>query len=344
MYLKKGKIFIFLIALAIIFSLTGCGFKEEMGVISNDTQQAEKNTKDTGEAAKLIEATNKYLSSGRAPTISAEDVYKNAIVGGDAKYFLVEIRKPEDYAKGHPKGAINIPYAQFYMKDNLAKLPKDKKIVVICYTGHTASQITIFLNQMGYEAYAMKYGMSGWTTDPYILAINPFTKAMDYPNDKSTVEAKSTNSLPIINTGFKNADDIIMAQTEKYLISGRAPTVSAGDINKAINEGDSKYFLLSVRKAEDDAKGHVKGALTIPYAQMAKEDSLKKLPKDKKIVVICYTGHTASQITMFLNQLGYDAYAMKYGMMGWTTDKDVLGIPVIFNPPNYPVVTGANPG
>jgi len=40
--------------------------------------------------------------------------------------------------------------------------------------------------------------------------------------------------------------------------------------------------------------------------------------------------------TTVLNLLGYEAVNMKYGMMGWTADGDILGIPAFdCNPPDY---------
>jgi rhodanese-related sulfurtransferase len=332
------KISLFLLAvlmLSLTVLMTGCGSKEAAGP---------QDVNEPNEAQKIIEATNAYLTSGKAPTISVADVFNNVVVGKDPGYQLVEIRKPEDYAKGHVPGAINIPYADFYKQEALDKLSKDKKIVVICYTGHTASQITMLLNQLGYDAYAMKFGMMGWSTDENVLALKPFTKAPGYAVETKVNEAQPTNSLPQVNTGKQAAIEIILAQTEKHLTSGKAPTISAQDIfNNVVTGKDPGYFLLSVRKAEDYAKGHVPGAVNIPLGQLAKEESLKKLPTDKKIVVICYTGHTASQATMFLNQLGYDAYAMKFGMMGWTTDENVLALKPFTKGAGYQTTAGTNP-
>ena len=45
-----------------------------------------------------------------------------------------------------------------------------------------------------------------------------------------------------------------------------------------------------------------------------KPENLKKLPKDKRIVIICYVGHTASQIMVALRLLGYKASTLKFGM------------------------------
>ena len=69
--------------------------------------------------------------------------------------------------------------------------------------------------------------------------------------------------------------------------------------------------------------GHIPGAINIPWREVAKQENLAKLPKDRQIVVYCYTGHTASQITALLNILGYDTINLKFGMTSWTINKDI---------------------
>jgi rhodanese-related sulfurtransferase len=291
----------------------------------------------------IATTAEKYLSSGRAPTISAEDVQNKIVLGKDPGYFLLSVRKPEDDAKGHVPGAITIPWNQVYKPENLAKLPKDKKIVVICYTGHTASQVTMLLNLLGYEAYAMKFGMSAWTDNKDVLGMAvPVLVPGNYPMDTKVDPGKSENTPPTLKTGKKDLNSIILARAETYLTSGKAPTISAEDVqNKVVVGKDPSYFILSVRSEEHDAKGHVPGAITIPFKQIAKLENLKKLPTGKKIIVVCYTGHTASQTAMLLNLLGYDAYAMKFGLSAWTDDKGVLAVkPYDGKPLNYPVEPG----
>ena len=314
-----------LIVLTLLASVAGCGGQQQS---------------DVSEFSQIAQAADEALAQGYPPTISVQDVYNNIVVGGDDSYFLLSIRSPEHYEKGHVPGAVNIPYREVWKAENLAKIPKDKKIVVICYTGHTASQVTMLLKMLGYEAYAMKFGMMGWTDDPEILGIPSFNcaESLNYPLETGAVEAEGGNEFPTVSTGKESVDDMILAQAEAYLTSGRPPVISAADVyNNVVVGGDDSYFLLSIRKPEHFEKGHVPGAINIPFGDIAKEENLAKLPKDKKIIVICYTGHTASQATMLLNLLGYEAYAMKFGMMGWTSDPDVLGIPVFdCNPPNFP--------
>lgn len=74
-------------------------------------------------------------------------------------YFLLDTRKPEHYSNGHIEGAINIFWLDLFKQENLDTLPEDKTIVICCYVGHTASQIMVMLQMLGYKARVLKFGM-----------------------------------------------------------------------------------------------------------------------------------------------------------------------------------------
>ena len=96
-------------------------------------------------------------------------------------------------------------------------------------------------------------------------------------------------------------------------------------IPEELNKKDlSKYYLLDVRDAESFKKGHIKGAKSIYWTEVLKPENIKKLPKNKKIIIICYVGHTATMIMVALRLLGYEAIALKFGM----GISPVKGVPV----------------
>jgi rhodanese-related sulfurtransferase len=94
------------------------------------------------------------------------------------------------------------------------------------------------------------------------------------------------------------------------------------DLKKDLDKDPNKYFLLDIRKPEDFKTGHIKGAKNIFWKDLI--DNVDKLPKDKKIVLICYVGHTSSQMLVSLKLLGYDVISLKFGM----GISPVEGIPV----------------
>ena len=69
-------------------------------------------------------------------------------------------------------------------------------------------------------------------------------------------------------------------------------------------------------------KMHIKGSKNIFWINILDEKNLKKLPKDKPIFLICYVGHTSSQVLTLLKMLGYNVISIKYGY-GLSPIKDV---------------------
>ena len=97
--------------------------------------------------------------------------------------FVVDVRAPADYAKGHIKGAINVPANTLYQAASLAKLPLGRRIVIVDYNGQTAMGMSYMLSILGYNARGLQYGMMGWSKDDKLIA--PFKRfpadQKDYP-------------------------------------------------------------------------------------------------------------------------------------------------------------------
>jgi rhodanese-related sulfurtransferase len=72
-------------------------------------------------------------------------------------------------------------------------------------------------------------------------------------------------------------------------------------------------FILDIREKEDFEEFHIKGATNIFWLDLLKDENLKKLPKNKKIFIICYVGHTSSQALVILKMLGYNVIGVKFG-------------------------------
>lgn len=81
-----------------------------------------------------------------------------------AKDFLVVDVNPEvkSYNAGHIPGSIHIPYYKMLLPENIKKLPKDKKIVLVCATGQLQNLPVVPLRMLGYEVYSMPFGYASW--------------------------------------------------------------------------------------------------------------------------------------------------------------------------------------
>jgi len=294
----------------------------------------------------VIQRTAEAQLDGWSPTISADALYENLNDGDTSNDpFIVSVRSAEHYALGHVPGAINIPWKGIAKPENLAKLPTDQPIVVYCYTGHTGQIATTVLRLLGYEVQNLKFGMMGWTQNDEVLGITRFgpdTDQRDYPLETEANEATETYDYPVVSTGESDAQEIVRAAADAWLNSeDTTPIVSADSVFENLSDGDTSNdpVVLSVRSADAYAMGHIAGAINIPWSQIASAENLAKLPPDQQIMVYCYTGHTGQVATTVLGVLGYQVSNIKYGMMGWTEDDEVLGT-ARYDPatsPDYPV-------
>jgi len=73
--------------------------------------------------------------------------------------YLLDVRKKKDYLNQHIPGSVNIFWLDLFKEKNLEKLPKDCLIVLICYLGHTASQVLTLLKLLGYQVVVLKFGL-----------------------------------------------------------------------------------------------------------------------------------------------------------------------------------------
>ena len=127
----------------------------------------------------------------QVPDIEAKDLYTLMIDGNPANDpFILDVREPELYAKGHILGAINIPLTEVAKPDNLRKLPPDRLIVTVSNDGMSGSQVMAILNILGYEANNLLFGMTAWTRDEDIA---PGRFEDKYPG---TLDLKDILDLP----------------------------------------------------------------------------------------------------------------------------------------------------
>ena len=62
------------------------------------------------------------------------------------------------------------------------------------------------------------------------------------------------------------------------------------------------------------AKGYVKGAVNVPLANV--QDAMKTFPKDKTIVLYCYSGQTAAMAAVPLKAEGFKLISISTGFPG----------------------------
>ncbi len=228
--------------------------------------------------------------------IQVPDLFVKMDAGEDM--IILDIRREEDYAQGHLKGAWNVPYAK--VAEYLTLIPDDTPIYVNCYSGQTSSQTVALLNIAGKYATNIQ---SGWkngisTADGYEAYID--TEAVEIPQETYEVDEAIVAAIT----------DYYAEATSNNFSSFNFPPESLFELVDAESED---YTILSVRQAADYEAGHIAGAINIPFAK-GMQESFGDIPTDKPVVVYCYSGQTSSQTMAVLRMLGYEAYSLAGGM------------------------------
>lgn len=283
-------------------------------------------------------AAEKYFAGG-TKNISAKDLYANLNDGDKSNDpYIIDIRAAADFANGHIPGAVNMAAKDLFSPEGLAKLPKNKQIVVNCYTGQTASQTVAALRMMGYDAYNLLYGIAGWGSNDKVKYTFAAAQSGNYPVTKEPAQLPEKGEAPA------PLGATVQEAAFKYFPGG-FKNIKAADVFANLNDGDKTNdpLIIDVRKPEDYALGHIAGAPNVSLANLFKAETLAKLPKNKQIVVYCYTGQSASQAVAALRLLGYDAWNLQFGLPSWAI---VEGVSTgVFDPAknsgNYPLVVEA---
>ncbi|WNF35880.1 rhodanese-like domain-containing protein [Bacillaceae bacterium IKA-2] len=273
----------------------------------------------------LQQASEEYLKNVTIESVLPNDVYNKFIFGSEEEFLIVDVRDVEAFAIGNIEGSVNIPYANTADANYLQDLPKDKKLIVVCFSGHTAAQTVALWSMLGYDAVTMEYGMGGWSTADGLGA--PFIKQpFDFEVVNNPVQETGSYELPTLETEtVANFSELILAQSKEYLSSGKSAVIPAPTVMEKVQEEADDVFLLDIRQENHYQNGHVQTALNIPVETLANKENLAKLPLDKQIIIIGYNATDASVANRVLNQLGYNAVAMHSGMRVWTSDTAVTG-------------------
>jgi rhodanese-related sulfurtransferase len=92
-------------------------------------------------------------------------------LSGQPDFVLVDVRSPELYARGHVKGAVNIPHGKI-IDSRLSQYPPDTVFVVYCAGPHCngGHRGAIRFARLGRPVKLMIGGVTGWLDEGFELA------------------------------------------------------------------------------------------------------------------------------------------------------------------------------
>ena len=151
------------------------------------------------------------------------------------------------------------------------------------------------------------------------LIVTPFLTGCD--GDEKETETTTTTTTQTEVDEF----DVVKDAVSDYL-TNMAQHIPASDIHMRILEDDAPY-IVSIRSAENHAKGSIPGAINIDFSE------LTTLPKDEEILLYCDSGQVASFGAVVIGIQGYEVNNLKHGISGWTSDPNIATLQ--FVPENH---------
>ena len=234
---------------------------------------------------------------------------------------MIDIRAAADYNLAHIPGAVRSSLGTLMADLTNGTIPTGKPYVVACYSGQSAGHAKIAMEMMGYDAYTLSFGMSSWsaaTRSPWdnatINAAYADRNLLTSPETTDNNGELGFHAFPALAGGAGTA----VATAVDAMLAGGFKSVSYATVSAnpdlLLHHQLLRRGRLRGHRRQRRAPGHIGGAFQFtPYASMGVDEMLAHIPTDMPVVVYCWTGQHSSQITAYLNMLGYEAYSLSYG-------------------------------
>ena len=246
-------------------------------------------------------------------------------------YYLIDLRNQVDFDNFHIAGAVNVPLSS--LVDELDNMPTDKIILVMCYSGQTASYATSIINligaQSGHVARNLKFGASGILPIEAVFEHGNYT----YPQTNDNVGEMVANAgaaspakndpgeYPVLEADVDNDLDALKVRARAAVTAWSTDDCKMSN-GAAAEATPATLYLINYWSPTAYANGHLDDAIqyTPPKPSESIESdflstkALNTLPTDLPIGVYCYTGQTSAQVAAYLQMVGYDAKTVVYGV------------------------------
>ena len=289
------------ILMAVVLCLGGCGVAKP----SSDAVPGKVAVADKTDYGPLIrqatwDAYEKVLQEINASQFPVDPVMaQSRLKGKEASFLILDLRAPDVYAQKHVQGAVNLSIVA--LAENIASLPKDKTLLLYCYTGQSSALAMVPLKAYGYQAIFINGGFAQMEKAGFIMDNKPVP--FDPAKNEKTVDPRQNTILAGIQA---NLLAIARQHTVKTLV------VVDRDVKELSTGSPEKYAFVDLRPATDFAKGHIKGAVSAPLAELRTRVTM--LPKDKRLVLCCKSGQLAAMSTAPLTAEGFKIISLCAGL------------------------------
>jgi rhodanese-related sulfurtransferase len=313
----------FIQILVLFFFLTSCSAPGNKG--AKDLKKVQNEPVQVNKEALLLlkhlEETGDYVNSRNFPSlIKASIVHKEL----EAKNHIIDLRKPDQFSRGHIRGAVNVPFERLpeYLETRIKPF-EFGRIILVCASGQVSSYAASLLRLMGYgNVYAMRWGMSSWNKDFAKESwLNGCSSVYSNRLDTTTNLPAPPADLPLLNTGKTSGEEILAARYRQVIAEGSdVALISAEDVFAH----PENYYIINFERKDKYDSGHIPGAVRHKQSgTLGILSEMETIPATKTVVVYCGTGHNSGFATAYLRLFGYNAKTLMYGNNGFMHDKMV---------------------
>jgi rhodanese-related sulfurtransferase len=252
-----------------------------------------------------------YVNSRQYPSmIKAETIHAEL----EGNVHIIDIRNPEQFARGHIKGAFNLDPGRLlsHFENDILPFQYDK-IILVDEGGQKSAFATHLLRLMGYgNVYSMRWGMSAWHRDfSGFLREGIISGRYEDRLETQTHEKPAEANQPGFQASGKTGEEILRERVETLLqLSGNEIFISAEEVFA----DPGKYFIINWERRDKYEAGHIPGAIRYkPQGTLGIPSEMGTLPPGRTIVLYCGTGMSSAFAAAYLRLFGYDARSLIYG-------------------------------
>lgn len=186
------------------------------------------------------------------------DEFEKKLTNGDAQ--LVDVRTPEEFNQGYLKGAVNYNINSAEFEDQVAKLDKNKPVMVYCLSGGRSSSAADVIAGKGFkEVYNMQGGIIKWN-------------AANKPIYNGSVN-NASNGLSIEDFNkFLSSDKYVLID---YNAKWCEPCKKMAPMLEAfVNKNKEKIILVKIDADENKDLLKQKGIESLPVLELYKNGKL----------------------------------------------------------------------
>lgn len=235
------------------------------------------------------------VASGEFPVDAGKA--KAMTQGKESGYLFIDLRSPADYAAKHVRGAVNLSIVA--LAENIDRLPMDKIMVLYCYTGQSSALAMAPLKAYGYRAIFINGGFANLEETGFVMD----TVKKDF---SATSGTNATASQVAALAGIKSN---LLAIAKQHAV--KTLVVAQTDTKELVEGSPNKYAFVDLRPRDDYERGHIKGSISAPLAELQNKVSL--LPKDKRLILCCKSGQLAAMATAPLTAEGFKIISLCAG-------------------------------